>query len=88
MYEEYAQITAQEKELKLRKDVLKAHMLDDLKTLPGEKNDLGFSISYRKSYEYSAEIQNMSDDLKEAQLDEVEQKIATVKKTPYITQPK
>jgi len=85
LYEQYAKILADEKVLKAEKELLKGQILQEIEDKPKEFEWGKFSRSIRKTYTYSEELQDRALDLKEAQLDEVEQGKAQIKESPYIT---
>jgi hypothetical protein len=84
-YERYAEIKNQIKILSAEEDIIKKELVIDLEAGNKEFEFGKFSRSIRKTYTYSDEIKDMTDDLKEAQLDEVEQGLAKVKESPYVT---
>ncbi|MGV8131604.1 MAG: hypothetical protein ACP5N7_05900 [Candidatus Pacearchaeota archaeon] len=88
MYKEYADIKLQMKYLESKADELKVKMIQELRTIDGEKveNEYGkFSIGRRNNWTYSTKLEAKKQDIKVMEIEEQEKGVAKLKVTEFVT---
>ena len=88
LYKEYSALKQKISSLLEQETLLKEAIMQDLNKNKLEKVEgiYGkFTMSSRKSYEYSDKVKAMEEKVKLAKYKEVEQEVATVKETKYLT---